>query len=151
MMMDYKLEKFQNWCSDYCISDSFLAQSSVIREYAPEFLTQFLIEALGDNEENHSQFELGDVSRAFQSTGSKLNLPASVSDACPEMCAGFLEYLENTGRVGGGNSIAPLIREMKISSEVKTLKRPGSKLNRNDPCPCGSKRKYKKCCMNLLG
>lgn len=25
-------------------------------------------------------------------------------------------------------------------------RRPGSKLGRNDPCPCGSGRKYKKCC-----
>lgn len=24
--------------------------------------------------------------------------------------------------------------------------RPGAKLGRNDPCPCGSGRKYKKCC-----
>jgi len=26
------------------------------------------------------------------------------------------------------------------------LKRPGSKLGRNDPCPCGSGKKFKKCC-----
>ncbi|MCB9338662.1 MAG: SEC-C domain-containing protein [Lewinellaceae bacterium] len=23
-----------------------------------------------------------------------------------------------------------------------------SKVGRNDPCPCGSGKKYKKCCMN---
>lgn len=26
------------------------------------------------------------------------------------------------------------------------LKRAGEKVGRNDPCPCGSGRKYKKCC-----
>lgn len=149
--MDYKLEKFQNWCSDYCMSDSFLAMNQVTREYAPDLLSRFLTEALGDNEVDHSQFELGSVSRAFQSMGANLNIPTSVNQDCSELCAGFLEYLENTGRVGGGNSIASVVREMKLSSQVKTLKRPGSKLNRNDPCPCGSKLKYKKCCMNLLG
>ncbi|MDG1455480.1 MAG: SEC-C metal-binding domain-containing protein [Planctomycetota bacterium] len=25
-----------------------------------------------------------------------------------------------------------------------------SKIGRNDPCPCGSELKYKKCCLRLL-
>ena len=28
----------------------------------------------------------------------------------------------------------------------KTVKRDGAKVGRNDPCPCGSGKKYKKCC-----
>jgi len=34
--------------------------------------------------------------------------------------------------------------EMKVDS--RPITRPGSKLGRNDPCPCGSGRKWKKCC-----
>lgn len=30
--------------------------------------------------------------------------------------------------------------------EVQTVKREGHKIGRNDPCPCGSGKKYKKCC-----
>jgi hypothetical protein len=29
--------------------------------------------------------------------------------------------------------------------EVQTVRREGPKVGRNDPCPCGSGRKYKKC------
>ena len=29
-------------------------------------------------------------------------------------------------------------------------RRPGQKLGRNEPCPCGSGRKYKQCCLRLL-
>jgi SEC-C motif-containing protein len=29
-----------------------------------------------------------------------------------------------------------------------TIKRDGDKVGRNDPCPCGSGKKYKKCCLN---
>ena len=29
---------------------------------------------------------------------------------------------------------------------VKTLRREGAKVGRNDPCPCGSGKKYKQCC-----
>ena len=33
---------------------------------------------------------------------------------------------------------------------VKTYVREQPKIGRNDPCPCGSGKKYKKCCMNKL-
>ncbi len=31
------------------------------------------------------------------------------------------------------------------TSEVQTVRREGKKVGRNDPCPCGSGKKYKKC------
>ena len=34
------------------------------------------------------------------------------------------------------------------AGKPKPLKNPGSKLGRNDPCPCGSGKKYKKCCLS---
>jgi preprotein translocase subunit SecA len=36
--------------------------------------------------------------------------------------------------------------ELEESSKGKTVKREGKKVGRNDPCPCGSGKKYKKCC-----
>ncbi len=33
------------------------------------------------------------------------------------------------------------------SGKVATFRRSGKKVGRNDPCPCGSGKKYKKCCM----
>ena len=30
---------------------------------------------------------------------------------------------------------------------VTTVVRKGPKVGRNDPCPCGSGKKYKKCCL----
>ncbi|MBO7363057.1 MAG: SEC-C domain-containing protein, partial [Lachnospiraceae bacterium] len=36
-----------------------------------------------------------------------------------------------------------LYHEQKISG---TVKREGAKVYPNDPCPCGSGKKYKKCC-----
>jgi len=31
-------------------------------------------------------------------------------------------------------------------AKVKTITREAPKVGRNDPCPCGSGKKYKKCC-----
>ena len=32
------------------------------------------------------------------------------------------------------------------ATAVKTVRRQGAKVGRNAPCPCGSGKKYKKCC-----
>ena len=40
-------------------------------------------------------------------------------------------------REGGGREVA---------QDTTPITRPGSKLGRNDPCPCGSGKKWKKCC-----
>ena len=37
------------------------------------------------------------------------------------------------------------------STPVQTVVRPGPKIGRNDPCPCGSGKKYKKCCLGKNG
>ena len=41
---------------------------------------------------------------------------------------------------GGGGSLTD------SSPESRTIRRSGRKIGRNDPCPCGSGKKYKKCC-----
>lgn len=33
-----------------------------------------------------------------------------------------------------------------LFEDKKTYVRPGKKIGRNDPCPCGSGKKYKNCC-----
>jgi len=33
-----------------------------------------------------------------------------------------------------------------VAADPTPITRPGAKLGRNDPCPCGSGKKYKKCC-----
>ncbi|MEN8906929.1 MAG: SEC-C metal-binding domain-containing protein [Clostridiales bacterium] len=38
---------------------------------------------------------------------------------------------------------SPIVKKVKTESVVTELK-----IGRNDPCPCGSGKKYKKCCMN---
>jgi len=46
-----------------------------------------------------------------------------------------------------GNEIAKLSRKNK-SEGPKSVSKVVGKVGRNDPCPCGSGKKYKKCCLN---
>lgn len=40
--------------------------------------------------------------------------------------------------------------QQDTANTLKTSTRPRSELQRNDPCPCGSGNKFKKCCMNKV-
>ena len=46
-----------------------------------------------------------------------------------------------------GKEIVELSRN-KRSQKHRSLSQVGRKVGRNDPCPCGSGKKYKKCCLN---
>ena len=39
----------------------------------------------------------------------------------------------------------PREAEGGVDAKVQTIRREGKKVGRNDPCPCGSGKKYKKC------
>jgi len=81
------------------------------------------------------------------------NIPGAHAHV-PELCALFLTALEEDGRLGGGRMLGVFIRALRepyeraASGKGETFTRPGSKIGRNDPCPCGSGRKYKACCMS---
>ena len=36
-----------------------------------------------------------------------------------------------------------------VTSKPKTIRNQVDRVGRNDPCPCGSGKKFKKCCMHL--
>jgi len=38
--------------------------------------------------------------------------------------------------------------EMKINPTTRQMERHPPRVGRNDPCPCGSGKKFKKCCLN---
>lgn len=75
-----------------------------------------------------------DLSRAVVVDADGCFDPAPLIRSCLEQgCASDIEYQDPTGR--------PLGRIGSIESNAPR------KFNRNSPCPCGSGRKYKKCCM----
>jgi preprotein translocase subunit SecA len=52
------------------------------------------------------------------------------------------------GAFGGGSARAGAPRPARVGgddAQVRTVKRDEPKVGRNDPCPCGSGKKYKKC------
>ena len=80
---------------------------------------------------------------------------------CPEVCGGLATprpaaeiQQDGTIKIQSGEDVteafAPKEQDMVMSrgdeGRKQPQKRKGKKVGRNEPCPCGSGKKYKKCC-----
>jgi preprotein translocase subunit SecA len=64
-----------------------------------------------------------------------------------EDTVGFLYHVENPEKVQRKRVAEPTSTNMDPQANTnRTVVNKGKKIGRNDPCPCGSGKKYKKCC-----
>ncbi len=156
MSEPWRREKIESWVSDFCESPRAEPHAPLVREYAPEVLAAFLDAACGARDVEPSDIEERDMKPALLEGVARLEIPASVRQGIPALCADLLEGLEAEGRLGGGRTLGLTVRALggayldAASGTGKPLVRPGARIGRNDPCPCGSGRKYKKCCLGRL-
>ena len=72
------------------------------------------------------------------STPAKREITASITDTCLDNTA-----VNNMNVVGENNAKIPNSNQ---TEKAKPITNDGPKVGRNDPCPCGSGKKYKQCC-----
>ena len=60
------------------------------------------------------------------------------------LCSGYKRFFTHCRPFV--SKMADLWRRQPIEGLIPQVRRSGSQTGRNDPCPCGSGRKYKKCC-----
>lgn len=66
-----------------------------------------------------------------------------------ESCKNFFDYTENRFRILAERLRRQMIQQsQQITSPKEQSDVPQRAIGRNDPCPCGSGKKYKKCCMS---
>jgi hypothetical protein len=153
MIGPYTQEKIENWVSDFCISDGLRPFSPEMREIAGTVLVTFLAGACEGSEIEPEDVEESDLRKALLGPVASLAIPEAVRAEVPAVCGAFLSHLEGEGRLGGGRVLGAFVKALsgkyleEASGKVKPIVRAGSKIGRNDACPCGSGKKYKKCCM----
>ena len=100
----------------------------------------------------------------------KLNLSDDAGKAAPETLTSFLHFLDENGHIKNGDQLCEEVEVNKqaflklmpkpkkkqtskktaagksIRSKTSAKQETEIKVGRNDPCPCGSGKKYKKCC-----
>ena len=100
----------------------------------PGCLTQFAERHLDDEETGRAVFVLDRLCHVVLGSSQALDIDAELESLAPDLIACHVEILHRARLAEAATSgFAP-------------LRQPGT--GRNDPCPCGSGRKYKKCCLN---
>jgi hypothetical protein len=152
MLNAYLRERIENWSSDFAHSDAAAELPAATRDYAAAIATAFLVAACEPRDIEPDEIEQPDARAALLEHVARLDLPASVRAGVPRLCGGLLSWLESEGRLSGGRvlgafvaALAPAFEEA-AGGKAKPFVRPGARIGRNDPCPCGSGKKYKKCC-----
>ena len=88
---------------------------------------------------------VGDVLDAYL---RHLDQTAVVVSAYEQRCALEAGLAAFEQAVASGSAHAEGIA---VTGKPKTVVHRADKVGRNDPCPCGSGKKFKKCCMQLGG
>ena len=83
-----------------------------------------------------------DPVRAYQIEG--FDMFEEMTQNIWEETVGFLYHVETPDKIKRKRVAQPI--ENNKEETNKTTVRKGKKIGRNDPCPCGSGKKYKKCC-----
>jgi hypothetical protein len=141
------------WIGDFLDTDAFRGLAAPAKEYAEEILPAFLLRACDERGVGPADIEEPDLKPALLDGVGGLALPASVRAHAPDLCAAFLGELEAQGRLAGGRVLGRFVRALRAAYEERTtettkpIRNPGARLGRNEPCPCGSGRKFKHCCM----
>lgn len=152
MTSPYSRERIDNWVSDFAMGDRARRFTGPVVEYAQEILATFLAGACDVRGVEPEDVGEADLRAALLGPVAAIEAPQSVRETTPDLCGAFLEDLEAGGRLGGGRALGTFVRALRpaflSSSGAKRTpdRRPGPKLNPNDPCPCGSGRKFKRCC-----
>jgi preprotein translocase subunit SecA len=73
------------------------------------------------------------------------NMPKQTSHQAPSAFGGSTAN-EDTKKTDGSARGSDIVSEAAAAAEKAKPKRVGPKVGRNDPCPCGSGKKYKQCC-----
>lgn len=152
--------RWENWSGDFAESFSASLLPVEVREHVPEILSTFGSAASARDRGFPEEFAVGTLAAVLTEAMPRLALPEAARPHAPEVIARFFEYLGESGRIADGDDLAARIRviaesyrqRLKPGGGVKGVpvrKAPGaSPIGRNDPCPCGSGKKFKKCCMN---
>jgi len=153
-------------------SKAFKAKTKSYKD-AAEYLTKSLLDYLFFEErkelrelhENHIQHFM------LVYAPSKLTLSSQVKEHVSDILIDFIGFLDDTGHIKNGEQLNGMIKKenkafqkalpartqsRKSKSPVAPKKtgkgktaqkaKTEAKIGRNDPCPCGSGKKFKKCC-----
>jgi len=149
-----------DFISDYADSPHFALLEAEAKEHAEAILGYVLTEAARGCPEFPEDADAGLFEQILTEGVARLDLPQTVRRGAPSLLAAFFAYLASSGRYPPAGEWAGWVEEAGVryaercredgSVKGTTVRHALPSVGRNDPCPCGSGKKFKKCCIDLL-
>ena len=149
------MSELQDYVGDYLTSEYFSFLPERLKEHAQPLLGQIV-----DGLAAADHLDADTVEDVLVKQVAPLDLPQEVRAGAPQLLEEYFTYLANSGKnpqAGEWADWLPEIGEryqerLRADGSVRgeTMQRTMAKVGRNDPCPCGSGKKYKKCCYGLF-
>jgi len=155
-MEPYVREGLENWIGDFTLSTRFAEVKGELRELAAPLLLSFFEAACAARGASPGEVEEPDVRAGLLHVATAIAVPEAARADVPALVGLFLEEMQQQGRVAGGRALGLFARALRgpyleaASGKPKPYRAPAAPIGRNDPCPCGSGKKYKKCCLGRL-
>jgi hypothetical protein len=151
---------FESLIDDYAASQHFLFLDGAVREHAAGMLTAFAAACSRRGVREAERLSASVFDAVMLNDFPRLDLPLDVRLAAPGLVEQFFDYLAESGRFPAAVAWGEWVKAIDVryralfredgSVKGETFKKKYTNVNRNDPCPCGSGKKFKKCCMDLI-
>ena len=149
-----------NYIDDFTTSQHFQFMAPEVKEHAASLLYAFTKECENAGASDPENLTVKTFDDILQCRLARLDLPLDVKRAIPSLLSGFFAYLASSGHYPPAAAWVSwvLTIDKKYQSKFRddgsvkgeTFKKNYTDMNRNDPCPCGSGKKFKKCCLGLM-
>jgi hypothetical protein len=152
MADDFAADAIANWVGDFCQSDALGLFPSALAESAQAVLEVLLETAVARRGAALAELTDEDLKHGLLAGVTRVAVAEDARAFVPSLCRAFLEDLQKRGRIGTGYTLGRYVGALKqpyldaTAAKAPTFQREASKIGRNDPCPCGSGKKFKKCC-----
>jgi hypothetical protein len=153
-------EQAESLISEYAGSEHFLLADAAAKDQAEGVLGAFFRAAAGLGLATLEDLKAKHVEAVLLESMPRLDLPTEAKRAVPDHLEAFFAFLKESGRfppAGAWRMCVETVKPRYLASlrsdgSVKgaTFKKNYTDVGRNDPCPCGSGKKFKKCCMELI-
>ena len=148
--------RFESWAAEFEEAPEALPFAAKVRDKAQNLLAEFLGGAC-EGGCDPGQIGEAEVRKGLLDRVAGLPLDPEVRAQAPRLVAAYLEYLGRAGRVANAPHLANFA--LAVGKEFPRhgsgggppIHREAPKLGLNDPCPCGSGKKWKKCCRKTMG
>jgi len=152
---------FNSLIDEFASSQQFLFLPGELKENATALLASFTHACAKRNAPTPDDLTPTIFDDVLLNHIAQLDVPLDVRRKVPELLSAFFGYLAESGHYPPAGAWVDWVKELDGKYQAKfrndgsvkgeTFKKKYTDVNRNDPCPCGSGKKFKKCCMGLLG